>query len=163
MPGWERLSPSSNGGDDAQVFPDCGCSFVRHGGSCRAGRHCGQYRCQGSRSEPAVVGAASRRQRSRGKASSRDAAENDDAKTDDDAEADGHAERNAATPDPHARPFRTSQLQAKAALRVPLVAPKQREAPSAVDWHEGTSQAGAESMTAAFDTLAAVIPVVQRR
>jgi hypothetical protein len=28
MPEWERLSPSSNGGDDAQVFPDCSCSFV---------------------------------------------------------------------------------------------------------------------------------------
>src|SRR5712664_3091991 len=125
MPAYEKLSPSSNGGDDAQVFPDCPCSFLCHGGSCRAGRFFGQS-CQGSRSEPAVVGAASRRQRSRGKTPSHDPAENDDAKTDDDAEADGHAERNAAASDPHAHPFRGSQVQAKAALRVSLVAAKQR-------------------------------------
>src|SRR5882724_1858894 len=120
MPGYERLSPSSNGGDDAQVFPDCFCSFVRHDGSCRAGRHCGQYRCPGSRIDPVVVGAASRRQRPRSKTPSHDSAENDDEKADDDAKADGHAERNAAAPDPHARPFRTSQLQAKVAPRVSL-------------------------------------------
>src|ERR1700736_37880 len=120
MPGYERLSPSSNGGDDAQVFPDCCCCFVCHDGSCRAGRHCGQCRCQGSRSEPAVVGAASRRQRSGGKTSSRDSAEDGNAKTDDDAKADGHAERNAATPDTHAPSFRTTQVQTKAALRVSL-------------------------------------------
>jgi hypothetical protein len=130
MHGYERLSPSSNGGDDAQVFPDCCCSFVCDGGSCRAGRHCGQYRCQGSRSEPAVVGAASRRQRFRGKTSSHGSAENGNAKTDDDAEADGHAERDAATPDTHAPPFRTSQFQTKAALRVSLVwLPQSNERP----------------------------------
>jgi hypothetical protein len=31
----ERLPPSSSGGDDALVFPDCRCSFVGHDGSCR--------------------------------------------------------------------------------------------------------------------------------
>jgi hypothetical protein len=66
----------------------------------------------------AVVGAASRRQRSQQNA------ENDNGKTDDDTEADGNAERNAATPDTHAPPFRTSQIQTKDSLRVWLVAPK---------------------------------------
>src|SRR5260370_789300 len=106
-----------------------------HAGWCRAGRQCGQCRSQARRSEPAVVGAASRRQRSRSKTPSHDSAENDDEKADDDAKADGHAERNAAAPDTHARPFRNSQVQAKAALRVSLA----RAVPVSIETKPGSA------------------------
>src|SRR6266436_9776986 len=117
----ERMSPSSNGDDDAQVFPDRSCSFIGHGGSRRAGYNRGRRWWQGSRSEPAIVGAGPRCQRAGGKTPSHDAAENGHAKTNDDAQADGHAARNAAASDPHALPFRDAQFQTKDAQRVSLM------------------------------------------
>ena len=116
------MSPSSNGGDDAQVFPDCRYSSIRHCSSCRGGPHCGRCRCSADRAivcccsgDRAIVGGASRRQRCRCKTPSHDSAENGNAEADRNAEANGNAERNAASPDTHAPSFCASQVQTKVA------------------------------------------------
>ena len=114
------ISAPSNGGDSAQVFPDFCCSSIRHCGSCRGGPHCGRCRCS---ADGAIVGAVSRRQRSRCKTPSHDSADNGNAKT----EADGNAERNAASPDTHAPSFCGSQVQTEVTPRVLMCRARPRD------------------------------------